>query len=186
MTAFTLVPANGKLRPYIEERVLRTRDPIYARGEDIPVLLEECLKEGINAVGVTGEDLWEEYRLRLSNERRKTGVRFRSKIPWQDPKAKYGKPALCLITPPDLDLRQLYLRLAVNKKYERLANWCLYEKIPYISALKDYFGGQTENLVKSGLFDGCIDIVYSGKSVQDADLRVRAVLFLSDIVMLEV
>ncbi len=159
-----------------------TKNAVYARAEDIPCLLDLCVKQRKNARGITGEDLWKEYKL----QNPQTAVRESRSIPWFDGYAQFGRPALCLLTPKGFDLRRRYVQLVVNEKYQELANAALNNELPFFSRICDYANGQLENLVQSGLFEACVDIVYSGETSRKAGLEVRAVLFTSNLVVLEV
>ena len=184
--AFTFLPSNGQTRKYIEaakiQPAIDAENPVYARAEDIPAILDLCAKQRRRATGITGQDLWEEYKLRNPQ----TTVKELFSVPWFDGRAQFGRPALCLLAPKDFDLRRRYVQLVVNEKYRELANSVMNKQLPFFSRICDYANGQLENLVRAGLFEGCVDIVYTGETSRKAGLECRAVLFESDLVILEV
>ena len=184
--AFTFLPSNGQTRKYIEATKIQlaaaAENPVYARAEDIPYLLDLCAKQKKSSRGITGKDLWSEYELRNPQ----TTVKELSSIPWFDGRAQFGRPALCLLAPKGFDLRRSYTRLVVNEKYRELANDELNKQMPFFRRICDCANGQLEGLVQAGLFEGCIEIVYTGETARKAGLEIRAVLFESDLVVLEV
>ena len=106
MVAFTVVvPKNTGLRE-ITGKTLEllplppNKEPVEARGEDVPFLVEQLLKQGNNAIGLTGEDLFREYCLINKN----TKLKIIRRIGWDDEKALYKKPVLCLLGKKDLSL----------------------------------------------------------------------------------
>lgn len=183
---FTVVPKNSGLRKYrdIGLGYLSKKNQILeVRGEDVPFWVSELLSENKNAIGLTGEDLYSEYCL---NNPTKI-IKIIKKISWQDDKALFGKPALCLIGPRNTDLSSLnkYLTVAIPSKYKRIAS-------DYLSLLeakgyrfrKMYLNGSIEATCAIGLSDIIIDIVYSGKSIVSNGLKIYEKILDSDFVII--
>ena len=148
-------------------------DNIVVRAEDVPKFVEMLSAKGRKAVGLTGEDLFREYL--LGNPKSK--VRIDTKIPWQDINAKYGKPTICV-------LGKGFVKnpvVAVNRKYSLLAKKTLKKLNPEKVI---YFNGATETAATEGIVDLVIDVVYSGKSVEEAGLDVLKRIYSSDVVLL--
>ncbi len=78
-----------------------TCDPTFVRGEDVPLLANELARSGRSVLAFTGEDLLEEW---LAGGRTLDARITRRSIAWNDPSARYGKPALCLIGPRGVPL----------------------------------------------------------------------------------
>ena len=152
------------------------------RGEDVPFLASRIARDGRRVLGLTGEDLVAEW-LAAGNH---LGDRLRCRtLPWCDPRAMFGKPALCLIGPPDKEIGP-FTRVAVCSKYRHLAEAYLrsqeqptrrIERIPIAGAL--------ETVCLTGLADFIIDIVVTGQTMRSAGLDVREVIRTSDLALLE-
>ena len=109
-------------------------------------------------------------------------------IPWKDSNCLFGKPTLCLLGPKNktLELLPKKLRICINRKYQKLTNkYCINKLISqrYIVE-KVYVSGDSESMFSNSLVDLVVDIVYSGKSAEEAGLEVYEKIFSSDIVVL--
>lgn len=154
------------------------------RGEDVALLANEVARSGRALLAFTGEDLLDEW---IAGGRVLDARITRRSIPWNDPKARYGKPALCLIGPRGVDLPTSgTLRVAVCSKYENLAR-------QYLRTLESdgltieviSIAGTVEAAILHNIADFMIDIVVSGKTIDELDLDVRAIIKKSDLALLE-
>ncbi len=190
MIVFIVVPNNKSLANYVKIALNELGNPpesriVVCRGEDIPLVVEEMSKNGRNAVGLTGRDLLMEYEL----SRRSNKLAILKTICWNDEKAVFGKPALCILGPEGKNIEDLprNLRVCINSKYKNLA-----EK--YLNALegrgysfsKLLLSGSTESAYGNGLSDLVVDIVYTGASMRNASLKVYDKLLESDLVVIGV
>lgn len=146
------------------------------------------LSKGREVIGLTGEDLYKEYKLRKVISQ----VEIVSKIPWVDETAIFAKPTLCFLGPIGKKLKWLNnsnskLRVAINSKYKTLSERYLKElESKNFSFEKVYLNGCTEEAYQMGLCDLVIDIVYSGKSAREAGLGIIERIMESDVVLLGV
>jgi ATP phosphoribosyltransferase len=146
------------------------------------------LKNGKNVIGVTGEDLFKEYKLKNVISQ----VNIIEKIPWVDQTAIFNKPTLCLLGPIGKKLKNLDTictkpKVALNPRYKFLSEKYLKElKSKNFDFEKIYLNGCLEEAYKMGLCDLVIDIVYSGKSAREAGLGIIERIMESDIVLLGV
>src|SRR3989344_6573863 len=93
-----VIPKNSgleKCREYADKITLDTSKILEVRGEDVPLFVESINKEGKEAYGLTGEDLFLEFKL----EKPESNLEIIEKISWEDPNAKFGKPTLCFLGP---------------------------------------------------------------------------------------
>jgi ATP phosphoribosyltransferase len=159
-------------------------EPTRVRGEDIALLANEVARSGRPLVALTGEDLLDEW---IAGGRTLDPRIARRTIPWNDPNARYGKPALCLIGPRGLDLPTSgRLRVAVCSKYENLARHYLQTlESPDLTVDVISIAGTVEAAILHNIADFMIDIVVSGKTIDELDLDVRAVIKKSDLALLE-
>jgi len=100
----------------------------------------------------------------------------------------FGKPTLCLLGEKNRKIEEMEkkLRICINSKYKELAKkYCtnLLENQGY-NIEKIYASGATEEFFSNNIADLVIDIVCSGKSAEEAGLKVYDKLFESDIVIL--
>ncbi|HTX56461.1 MAG TPA: hypothetical protein VMD47_05080 [Candidatus Acidoferrales bacterium] len=184
-----LVPKNRGLAA-MTEYALRSCAPrggyerTFVRGEDVPLLASEVARSGRPLLAFTGEDLLEEW---LAGGRTLDARIVRRSIPWKDPRARYGKPALCLIGPrgtPVPDRGEL--RVAVCAKYEKLAR-------RYLRSLESArlridvvaIAGTVEAAILHDIAGFMIDIVVSGNTIDALGLDVREVIMKSDLALLE-
>lgn len=153
------------------------------RGEDVPFWVNQFKNNGKNAIGLTGEDLYREFCLSNDN----AGLKIIKKMVWNDSRALFKKPTLCLIGNKDKNLSKLNKELTVGicSKYKRLANnyLKLLEKKGYIFN-KIYVNGSVELSCSEGIADLVIDIVYTGNSLKKYGLRVYDKIMESDFVII--
>ena len=152
----------------------------------MPIFVEQMLQKGKNVIGLTGEDLFREYKLRNVISK----VNVIERIPWVDSTAIFNKPTLCLLGPigktlKNLDTFNLSPKVAINSKYKYLSEKYLKElESKNFDFERVYLNGCTEEAYKMGLCDFVIDIVYSGKSARQAGLKIYERIMESDIVLL--
>lgn len=190
MVEYIIVPNNTSLVSYVGVALKSLGMPkssriIKSRGEDIPLIVEEFFKKGINAIGMTGRDLLKEYQ--LFNENTKLSVI--KMIPWVDKKAMFGKPVLCLLGPKGRSMKSMpkQLRICINSKYKYLAAKYLNQlEIKDYKIEKIFLSGSTEASYTSGLADLVIEIVYTGASIEEAGLDVYDKIYESDFVVIGV
>ena len=158
------VVGDGKLR-------LKGLTLLLRRGEDIPRVVMDEFRQGRIALGLTGDDLFDEFRSRQPGNT----LKVENTYDWYDPEAKYLRPALCLIG-QSADPKKIPKRpnLAINEKYKYTSRLYL-AKDPqfqgkFISTTT--YSGDLEGAVKSGARDYCIDTVYKGKTIRKLRLRV--------------
>ncbi|HTC29487.1 MAG TPA: hypothetical protein VK702_02100 [Candidatus Acidoferrum sp.] len=188
-SAVVLIPKNRGLAT-MAEAALRTCLPSgafersFVRGEDVPLLASEVARGGRTVVALTGEDLLEEW---LAGGRELDRRLTRSAIPWNDPQARYGKPALCLIGPRGVALPQSgELRVAVCAKYENLARRFLQTlERPKLHIETVAIAGTVEAAILHDIADFMIDIVVSGKTIDELQLEVQSIVMTSDLALLE-
>ena len=177
---------------------------MVVRGEDVAFFVESLSKKGVKCFGITGEDLFREYKFKQPFG----SVVKIDTIPWVDENALFGKPTLCLLGPQGKGLNMLdqvpkgtgpvllekYLDtfgpkpiIAISSKYKSIANNYLgkleqkgftFEKI--------FLTGSIETAAKLGIADLVIDIVSSGRSAKEAGLRVYDRIMESDVVLVGV
>jgi len=187
--AVVLIPKNRGLAA-MADYALRTCLPLgafertFVRGEDVPLLANEVARSGRPVIALTGEDLLEEW---LAGGRNLDRRLSRSAIAWNDPQARYGKPALCLIGPRGVALPQRGdLRVAVCAKYENLARRFLRAlESPELRIEPVAIAGTVEAALLHDIADFMIDIVVSGKTIDELDLEVQSILMKSDLALLE-
>jgi ATP phosphoribosyltransferase len=153
------------------------------RGEDVGALSNEAARHDRTVFALTGDDLLDEW---LAAGNALDPRLARRRIPWSDPDALFGAPALCAIVPSTESLQRTQLRVAICARYARLAD-------PYLTALesrgvsiaRSYMQGALETVVAAGLADAAVDIVVTGRSIRAAGLRVAAMISKSDVAVLE-
>ena len=88
---------------------------VSARGEEVPQRVDDCLRRGEVAYGLTGDDLFDEYV--LGAEDSPLGVL--NTYDWFDPNAQFYRPALCLLNRSGrIPHSSAAVSVAVNRKYE--------------------------------------------------------------------
>ena len=190
MIVFIVVPNNKSLANYVEITLQCLGNPlrdriVVSRGEDVPFMIEELSQNGKKIIGLTGRDLLKEYELSNYNNK----LIILKTINWDDKKAVFGKPVLCLLGPKGKRLEDLpkNLRVCINSKYKNLAkkylNLLEYKNYKFS---KIYLSGSTESAYCNGISDLVIDIVYTGTSMKNANLEVYDKIFESDFVIIGV
>lgn len=156
---------------------------LEVRGEDIALFVNTLIKKNKKAVGITGEDLLREWQLENPAEHLDIIRRYE----WRDKGALFGKPVLCLLGPKGNNLGDLpkKLTIAISNKYKKMSKHYLnllenqgykFEKI--------YLSGSVEESFIYNIAYLVIDIVYSGKSAEQAGLECYDKIFESDIVII--
>jgi len=161
---------------------------ILKRGEDIPQLVADyATQKGEVVLGVTGDDIFDEYRFGDPE----TPLKVQNTYDWDDEDAKYRRPALCFINrsgdAEDVPL-EARVRVAVNAKYRRTSEDYL-AKSPLTRGRNftvTVYNGDVEITVAEGLNDYGIDTVYSGRTINENNLRVVDVIRFSDLVAISV
>ncbi|MAG91927.1 hypothetical protein CMO83_04590 [Candidatus Woesearchaeota archaeon] len=190
MVVFIVRPNNRSLANYVATALKylgtsKVKRFIDSRGEDIPYLVDELSQNGTKVYGLTGRDLFKEYKLTKYNSK----LSVLKTINWEDKKALFGKPALCLLGPKNKKFEDLpkKLRVCINIKYKNLAKKYLnqLESKGYTFERK-YLAGSTETAYSNGLSDLVIEIVYTGYSINKVNLAVYDKIFESDFVVIGV
>ncbi|MFT4344020.1 MAG: phosphoribosyl-ATP diphosphatase [Candidatus Woesearchaeota archaeon] len=141
-----------------------------ARGEDVPQRVNDSLEGGMLAYGITGDDLFDEWRFIPSNE---DALAVLNTYDWLDSGALYGAPTLCVINKTgSLDDIMPDATIALNKKYERTSKRSLQSRFPDASFKFLLYAGDTEKAVESGTASAGVEIVYSGKSLEETGLDI--------------
>jgi ATP phosphoribosyltransferase len=182
-----VLPKNSGLRQYTDRFLamnpsLKGCKQIMARGEDVPFWVSQLAKKGKRAIGFTGQDLFQEYCIRNGG----TDVRVLEVIPWEDDSARYGKPALCFIGPKGSSLASLPRKLTVCacSKYKGIVGDYLDKLRQQGYEVEEIFvNGSVETSCSEGIADAVIDIVYSGKSMEECGLEIYEVILTSDCVV---
>jgi ATP phosphoribosyltransferase len=181
------MPKNSGLKNKSEEVLKEFKlsgDIIEIRGEDIPCFVLKLIKGNKKTIGITGEDLFKEFILNNRN----TGLKIIKRITWKDTSCLFQKPALCLLGPKNRELIDLgkNLKICINSKYKELSkkNILNFLENKGYRFEKIYVSGATEEFFLRGIADLVIDIVCSGKSAEEAGLKVYDKLFESDLVLI--
>ena len=183
-----LLPKNRGLAAQVElalqSRVPKDGEIAYAmRGEDIPYLSTQLAGELRGVTAYTGEDLLEDW---LSAGNALDARLQRSRVPWSDPTAIFGKPALCLIGPPNAQFGPGRARVAVCARYQNLAKRYLREFENEETSIEvALVHGSLEAVLCERISDFIVDIVVTGKTIREAGLSVRKLFFTSDLAVLE-
>lgn len=156
---------------------------LRARGEDIPKRVIEYLKQGKKAYGLVADDLFDEFK--TADGRSTDLLSILNTYDWYDEKAKYRKPALCLInkTGNIEDLPKIP-RIAINNKYKKTSELYIAKEPKIKSANFNYYNGDTEQTVADGINDCCVEIVYGGKTTEELGLKIIEPFRFSDIVLI--
>lgn len=156
---------------------------LLRRGEDIPQIVVDESRMGNVVLGLTGDDLYDEFRLRNPQN----PLRIENTYDWLDPQAKFLRPALCLInTSGNIDDLPLESRVAVNIKYEQTSRQFL-ETDSRLKGKKfeiTLYSGDVESNVIGGKNHCCIDTVYTGRTLDEAQLEIAKIIRLSDLVVI--
>jgi len=160
------------------------KEILEVRGEDIPLFVSDLLKQGKKVIGITGEDLYREFLLKNKDN----NVEVLKVIRWEDSKFLFGKPTLCLLGPKNKQLENMpkKLRVCINRKYQKFTNkYCINKLVSQGYEIeKIYVSGASEEMFSRALVDLVVDIVCSGKSAEEAGMKVYEKLFCSDIVVI--
>ncbi len=181
------VPKNGGLNAYVKAMLpeigvdkLKDLEIVQARGEDIPKRVYEYVEREKQAYGLTGDDLFDEWKLKEGNML----VLVLNTYDWYDKDAEYKRPALCLMNQTgEIKDMPKKAKIAVNKKYELTSKLYLKNKIKSGFAVSAY-SGDTEKTVSDRTNDGCVDIVYGGSTREKNKLKVAGIARFSDIVLI--
>jgi phosphoribosyl-ATP pyrophosphohydrolase len=144
---------------------------LLRRGEDIPKDVFEFFQNGDLVLGVTGDDLFDEFQLRQPE----SGLRVLNAYDWFDREARYFRPATCFISRTGRfeDVPEA-AKVGVNAKY-LLSSRVYFDGTPQLQgkalAVSAYTGGVDES-VADGRNDFCIDVVYTGDAVDKLGLKV--------------
>lgn len=162
---------------------MQSLEILEVRGEDVALWVEELLKKGKKVVGITGQDLYKEYCLKNY----KTITNIIKVINWNDPNALFSKPVLCLLGPNNksLDTIPKKQKICISEKYKYISKKYLnLLETRGFSFEKFYVKGSTESSFSIGLADLVIDIVYTGKSINELGLKVYDKIFYSNYVII--
>lgn len=188
---YIFMPKNSGLKNYAQKALLNlslNKDVMISerRGEDIPYLIAELSKSKVPALGITGDDLFDEARYK--NKEVNENVSLIDTIDWIDENALFGRPVLALLAKQGLELVSSKSKevpiVGIPKKYEYtalryLARRFKLEIYPREKAMV-FSGGVEENIVL-GVYDFAIDVVYTGSSLKKARLKIVDTLRASDI-----
>ena len=179
-----IVPKNSGLAICKDISKEYSGEVLQVRGEDVPLFVAKLLAQNKKVIGITGEDLFKEFSLK----NKASGLQIVRRVVWRDEQCLFEKPTLCLMGPKSERLENLNkkLRVCINRKYQRLTNkYCINNLISRGYEIeKIYVSGCSEEMFSEGLVDLVIDIVYSGKSAEEAGLGIYEKIFSSDIVII--
>ncbi len=183
-----ILPKNSGLLEFKCQVESLPNTKILVRGEDVAFFVDKMISKGINCIGLTGQDLFKEYKLKnpLSS------VQEIKNLGWKDKKSLFGKPVLCLLGPCGKELKNLdtssgKLKIAINSKYRAIADNFLGKLVQKgYSFEKYYLTGATEQAASNGIADLIIDIVSTGSSAREAGLRVYDRIMESDAILVGV
>jgi ATP phosphoribosyltransferase len=153
------------------------------RGEDVPFWVIQLKKKGKKAIGLTGRDLYKEFCL----ENREAKLKVIKTIPWNDEKALFKKPTLCLLGPDNKELSTIKkeLTVCIASKYNKIAKKYLnFLEAKGFSFQKIYANGSIEATYDQGISDLVIDIVYSGSTMKKNKLKVYDKILESDFIII--
>jgi phosphoribosyl-ATP pyrophosphohydrolase len=148
------------------------------RGEDIPGVVEDLyFTKGVKAIGLTGDDLYDEYLLRTPLSL----VSVLETVEWDDETATFRRPALCWMT-REGETPTGKTRIAVNRKYEQTSRRAIDEIKDDlgIEPVITVYSGNTEQTVADSINDLVVEIVYTGTSVTRNKLDLKDKIRCSD------
>ena len=156
---------------------------LLRRGEDVPQIVVDEFAKGNIVLGLTGDDLYDEYRFRNPENQ----LKIENIYDWFDESARFFRPTLCLInrTGKEKDI-PLESRVAVNGKYECTCrnylqtSYIFKGKIPIVTV----YSGGLESAVARNTNDCCIDTVYSGSTINEYELSIVQKIRFSDLVVI--
>lgn len=158
----------------VSETEMKAKDDVtvqFRRGEDIPQVVMDEFRLGRVVLGITGDDLLDEYLLRNPDNT----LKIENTYDWFDLKAKFFRPALCFIGKTgNLGDMPENVKVALNGKYEHTSRLFLAKDTRFAGKrfLLTVYAGDLEDRVKSGSSDYCIDTVYSGDTIKDLGLVI--------------
>ncbi|MBU0536525.1 MAG: hypothetical protein KKE20_06150 [Nanoarchaeota archaeon] len=176
------MPKNNGLKDYVTiglSYLPKDQRIIEVRGEDVPLWVELSIDRGINATGMTGEDLFNEFLERNKG----SNLKVKRKILWDDKNARFRKPTLCFIGRYK-EPRKKELTIFISSKYKALADRYLAEMEKDYRIRKIYINGCVEPSCSEGIADYIIDIVYTGSSLKKYGLEVYDKIMQSDFVII--
>jgi len=188
VSVFILAPKNSGLKKYKKIALSNMKNVdsskiITARGEDIPLLLQQYLSKGRKAIGLTGEDLFLDFSVSKKGKK----INILKTIEWKDSLAMFSKPTLCLLGSNKVNLINLPkdLTIYISSKYKNIANKYLkkFEKNGF-RFNKIYITGCVETNIVQGLADLVIDIVYTGGSIKESNLQILEKIMESNFVII--
>ena len=161
---------------------------LLRRGEDIPQIVVDYAKKGEVALGITGDDLYDEYRLKNP----KNPLRVENTYDWFDEAAKYLRPALCFVNRTGSIEGIPSPRVAIGAKYPKTSwNYLLrspltreFEFGAEFCDLVRIYEGSVERKIAEGEADCAIDIVYSGDTIKELGLTVIEIVRFSDLAVI--
>ena len=154
------------------------------RGEDIPQVIEDLyFEQRVKAIGFTGDDLFDEYRLRNPG----TIVQLLETIDWDDEEAMFRRPTLRWLARKG-EAPKGKIRLAVNRKYEITSRIAAEERKEEFGIEPEImvYSGNTEQTVADGINDMCIEIVYGGGTIERNRLEIKGMVRFSDFAVIGV
>ena len=173
MVVFIVAPKNSGLQKYREIALsylsnINAAKILEVRGEDVPFWVNKLSEKEKMVIGLTGEDLYKEYC--LNNKRQ---LRIIKRIIWDDPKAKFRKPTLCLIGAKNSTIKKQNITVCISSKYKLIGDKFLkrFERKGFVIR-KIYVNGCVELSCSEGIADMIIDIVYTGSSLQKYNLKI--------------
>ena len=158
---------------------------LVRRGEDIPQIVMDEHRRGVVVLGLTGDDLFDEYQLRNP----KNPLKIENTYDWFDPAAKFFRPTLCLINRSGrVNDIPLEARVAVNQKYRETCSYYL-AKAPQVRDKTFYttlYSGDVEGNVAVGINDCGIEIVYTGDTLDATRprLKIAGIVRFTDLVVI--
>ena len=157
-------------------------DILFQRGEDIPKIVMDEFRLGRVALGVTGDDLYDEFRLRDPTNT----LKVENTYDWVDPQAKFLRPALCLVGREGEALPQGEAKVAVTAKYELTGRQYLSKSriLQGINCEVGTYNGGLERTIASGANALGIDVVYTGASLKESGLGILETIRFSDLVVI--
>ena len=185
-----VVPKNRSLKgckdildSFLSQEGITNFSLLEVRGEDIPFFVSNLIQKNNLSLGIVGEDLFKEWQL----ENTSSGLDILRRYEWKDKEALFNKPVLCLLGPKGKKIEDLpkNLRVCISDKYKKIAKRYLnsLETLGY-NFEKRYLSGAVESTFQHGIADLVIDIIYSGKSAEEAGLEIYDKIFESDIVVI--
>jgi ATP phosphoribosyltransferase len=180
-----VLPKNSGLSEYYKLLEDLPSPKLVVRGEDVPFFIDKLSSKGVRCVGLTGQDLLKEYKLKNPF----ASIKEIKNLGWSDTSAIFGKPTLCLLGPVGKELKNLDMfgakpKIVINSKYKSIAENYLGKLIQKgYSFEKIYLSGATETAFELGVTDLVIDIVVSGSSARKVGLRVYDRIFESEAIL---